>query len=466
MYGAFAFLAITIQFTLFKILYPFPDFLPESYNYIDTASQHLAVNVWPVGYGKFIWLIHCISISDTFLIGIQYLLLEAALAYLFFTVLYLYKSARMVRNILFAFLFINPLFLYLSNCILPDALFASLSIVFLVQFCWMFHRPAPSQFILQGVIAGLAFTISFAAVFYPLVCLGGVLLLKKRPKLAPSGWIIGTVLIVGFLLISMQKTKEATGTAQLSVLGSWQLANNALYMYGHTKMDSTRMPKETRTLDRTTRDFFEDIPAAQRDVAGFAGAFFLVVPYSPLKVFMDRQFRDEDAPKQFEAWAKVAPLYAAYGKALIRQRPVSYVTYFVGPNIKNYFLPPLEKFEMYNLNRSDVPTTVQEWFGYMTPDIAVVSATFQARLFYPYRYFFLALNVFFWGGLIWWMVAGRVRKMKPEFRNAFLLTSAFLVLHLVLSVIAAPVVLRCQVVPMILLVTFCLFLSHPKTVYA
>jgi len=465
MYGYFIPIVLAAQFILFKILYPFPDLLPESYNYIDTASQHLAANVWPVGYGKFLWLTHCVSHSDTFLIAIQYFSLEAALVYLFYTILYLYRPGHMARNILFVLLFVNPLFLYLSNCILPDAIFATLSIVFIVQFCWMFHRPAISQVVIQGLIIGLAFTISFAAIFFPLVSVSGILLLKRKPMTSSIGWITGTILIIFFSLYTIQKTKESTGSAQFSVLGSWQLANNALYMYGHAKVDTDRLPKETRILDRTTKQFFEDIPPVQRDLTSFAGAFFLIVPYSPLKVFMDRQYKEE-APKQFEAWGKVAPIYAAYGKALIRQNPGAFIKYFLGPNIKNYFLPPLEKFEIYNLNYNDVPTIVQDWFDYITPDIAVISATFQGRLFYPYRFIFLALNVYFWGCLTWFLFTGKLKQMRPDLRRALILGSCFLILHFGFNVTAAPVVLRSQVVPMILLPAFCLLLRHSKTVYA
>jgi len=465
-YGYIALVAITVQFVIFKIMYPFPDFLPESYNYIDTASQHLAANVWPVGYGKFLWLVHLISHSDTFLIGIQYFLLEAAMAYLFYTILYLYRPARASRNTIFVFLFINPFLLYLSNCILPDALFGALSIVFFVQFCWMFHRPVLTQVLIQGGIIGMAFTLSFAAIYYPLVSVAGLLLLKRKTLTSSLGWIIGIVLMITFALYTIQKTKQTTGSAQYSILGGWQLANNALYMYDHIKVDSASLPKETRALDREAKQFFQDIPPIQRELASFGGAFFLIVPYSPLKQFMNRQYKEEDAPAQFDAWAKVAPLYATYGKALMHQHPVPFLKYFLGPNIKNYFLPPLEKFDIYNLNMSDVPTNVQDWFDYVTPDIAVISATFQAKLFYPYRFIFLTLNLYFWGCLAWFLFTGKIKKMRPDFRRTLLLASCFLLFHFGFSVVATPVVLRFQVVPIILLLSFSLFLGHPKNEYA
>jgi hypothetical protein len=465
-YAYTAILILTAQFIAFKILYPFPDFLPDSYNYIDTASQHLVANVWPVGYGKFLWVIHFINSSDTLLVGIQFFLLGGALLYFFYSILHIFHPDQLARNILFTFLFVNPLFLYLSNFILPDALFAALSIIFLTLFFRMFHRPTPSQVIIQGLIIGFAFTIRYTAVYYPLISLVGLLLSKQTNFRKVGGAILGVSLMIPFALYTIQKTKEATGKAQFSILGEWQMANNALYMYEHIRVDSTKLPKEVRALDRVTKQFFTDIPPVQRDLTSFAGAFFLIAPYAPLKQYLNHQYNDEELPTQFQAWGKIAPLYADYGKALIGQYPIAFLKYFLAPNIKNYFLPPLEKFETYNFMTNNVPTTVQDWFDYIAPDIAVVSATFQGRLFYPYRLFFLILNVYFWGSVTWFLFKDRSKKLKPDFRKATILTSCFLLLHFGFSIVASPLVLRFQVFPMIVIFTLCLFLVRPKSVLA
>src|SRR5689334_1714580 len=54
----------SIQFIIFKILYPFPDFISDSYSYIYTAATHANVGLWPIGYSKFLWLIHSIWYND------------------------------------------------------------------------------------------------------------------------------------------------------------------------------------------------------------------------------------------------------------------------------------------------------------------------------------------------------------------------------------------------------------------
>src|SRR2546430_996910 len=79
------------EIILFKILYPFPDFISDSYSYIDTNLYHMDVNLWPIGYSQFLWLVHTITPSHTFLVVFQYFLLELSLMYFFFSILYLYS---------------------------------------------------------------------------------------------------------------------------------------------------------------------------------------------------------------------------------------------------------------------------------------------------------------------------------------------------------------------------------------
>src|SRR5438445_170385 len=80
-----------VQLAIFKLCYPFPDFISDSYNYIESAANNLNVNLWPIGYAKFLVLIHQISYNDTLLVTIQYFLLQSSLLYFFYTINYLYR---------------------------------------------------------------------------------------------------------------------------------------------------------------------------------------------------------------------------------------------------------------------------------------------------------------------------------------------------------------------------------------
>ena len=97
----FAMVGSIIQLTIFKICYPFPDFISDSYNYIQSAANHLNVNLWPIGYAKFLAFVHQINYSDTLLISIQYILLQASLLCFFYTVKYLYRPSGISSKIIF-----------------------------------------------------------------------------------------------------------------------------------------------------------------------------------------------------------------------------------------------------------------------------------------------------------------------------------------------------------------------------
>jgi len=447
-----------IQFIIFKILYPFPDFISDSYSYIATNIYHMDVNLWPIGYSKFLLLVHAVSHSDTFLVAVQYFLLEASLAYFFYTILYLYGPAKNTTVILFIFLFFNPLFLYLSNCVLSDALFSALSIVFLSQFLWMLHRPTTGQVLLQGIIIGLAFTIRYAAIYYPLVAIAGFLLSQQRLAVKIWGILLGIILMMPFYYYTQQKTREVTGTAEFSVFGGWQIANNALYMYDHINVDSNKLPPETRALDRLSKQFFLKVPPKPGELAALPGTYFIKVPWAILKPYMAAHYTYTDPPGQFRAWGMVSPIYNKYGTYLITHYPYAFAQYYLWLNTKNYFLPHLEKFGNYNLAINTIPAHVQDWFDYITPNINSISATFQGKLFYIYPILFMVLNTYFIAYMIWIFLTGGFKRLSQNFRPTVQFISIFLLLNFGFSVFATPVVLRYQVVPMTILFVFSLLL--------
>jgi len=447
-----------VQLIIFKSLYPFPDFISDSWSYIATNVYNMDVNLWPIGYSKFLWFVHLISNRDTFLIAVQYFLLQAGLMYFFFSISYLYQPSGRTKLILFIFLLFNPMTLYLSNCVLSDALFATLTIILIVQFLWMLHRPNIQQVALQGIIIGLAFTIRYTAIYYPLFVLAGMLLSRHRPIIKISGILLGVILIVPFVLYTKQKTKEVTGTAEFSVFGGWQIANNALYMYNHIIVDTNKLPPETRALDKFSKQFFKNTPPKEEELQQLPGTYFIKVPWAILKPYMAYRYTYDDPPGQFKAWGKVSPIYNQYGSYLIRHFPVAFAKYYLWLNTKNYFLPHLEKFETYNLTINTVPSHVQDWFGYTTPDVYAVSVTFQGKLFYAYPILFMLLNIFYGFCILSLLLTGKFNKLSLYFKSTLILVSTYLLVNFGFSVFATPVVIRYQIVPIIILFTFSLLL--------
>ncbi|GAA0557910.1 hypothetical protein [Chitinophaga japonensis] len=450
-----------LQFIIFKILYPFPDFISDSYSYMDTNLYHMTVNLWPIGYSRFIALVRLFTPSHTVLVLLQYMILEAALLYFFFSLLRLYGLPRWGQRVLFIFLFFNPLFLYLANCVLSDALFCAVSLVILTLYLRMFRQPRISHIVVTTLLIGLAFTIRYTAIYYPLTGIVALLLAAYRWPLKIAGIVAPWALIVPFILYTQQQTKAATGTAEFSVFGGWQIANNALYMYEHIEVDTTQLPPGTLELDRMARRYFREVPPEQRVLADIEGTFFIKMPNAILKPYMLARYHNfVDAPTHFRAWGAVSPVYKAYGTHLIKQHPFAFARYYLWPNTKNYFLPYLEKFGFYNIGMRRMFGAAVVWFQLDSDEVRLLpSIYFQGYVFALYPLFFMVMNVYFAGCFLFFCLGGKWRNNSRLFNAAVLLTAAFLFLNFCFSVFATPVVLRYQVVPMVLLVGFSLLLT-------
>src|SRR5712691_5342017 len=74
-----------ILLALFKMLYPYPNLVMDSYYYIRAAATNADVNAWPIGYSKFLQLVGLFTHSPMVLVCLQYLFLELSLLILFFT---------------------------------------------------------------------------------------------------------------------------------------------------------------------------------------------------------------------------------------------------------------------------------------------------------------------------------------------------------------------------------------------
>src|SRR5450631_4302573 len=68
-----------VLFVIFKIFYPYPDFFGDSYSYIYAAKEKLNINIWPIGYSKFLEVFHAITHSDLALVGFQYFSMQIAI---------------------------------------------------------------------------------------------------------------------------------------------------------------------------------------------------------------------------------------------------------------------------------------------------------------------------------------------------------------------------------------------------
>jgi hypothetical protein len=446
------------QLILFKVCYPYPDFMSDSYNYIESAALHLNANIWPIGYAKFLYLVHQISYIDTLLVTIQYLLVQLSLLYFFYTMKYLYKPSDLTVKILFVIFFFNPASLYLSNYVLSDALFGSITIVWFSILLWQLNSPTRMGLLIQVILMGLAFTIRYTAIFYPLVAAFALLISPVRRWEKIAWMFTPALLFIPFIRFTQLQTKAVTGTAEFSVFGGWQIANNALYMYGHIQVDSTKLPPDTRDLDRMVKQYYKWAPPGYINLEDFDGTFFIKHPEAPLKQYMLRHFAKEHSMNGFLGWGKVSPMYNEYGAWLVRHYPVAFAQFYLWLNTKNYFNPFLAQMGLYNLGEDSVWDYARYWFHYPTPKIQSISKYIQGIIFFIYPPAFMLLNLYITGCLLWLWFTRKFRHLEPILQKSLLLLTGFVAINFGFSVLATPVVLRYEVIPLLFLFTFSMLL--------
>jgi protoporphyrinogen oxidase len=448
-------IGIVLQLIGFKYMYPFADFFSDSYSYIYAAATGANVNIWPIGYSKFLSLFHLISTSDTALVAFQYSFVEMAALYVFFTFRYFYRPQRIANSILYLFLFFNPLLLYISNYVSSDALFLGLSFIWFGQLLWIINRPSWSLIAAHAVILSIAFTVRYNALYYPILTTLAWVLSRSSIWKKTTGVLLPLLLIASFVLFTSNQAEKITGTRQFSIFSGWQIGNNALYMYPYIEVKDNALPPGSERFHQLSQTYFRSIPDDLANVSPTNGAFYIKFSQSPLKRYLNEVKQREGITNEVVAWGRVAPVYAAYGTYLIKQHPVDYINYFVLPNLGVYLIPPLEKLEVYNLGMNKVYPVAQQWFKYKSPQVYSISKQLQGRLLFFYPILFLLINVSFVGMLL--LQLGQFQQMNKKGRCLLLLTSSLWLVNAGFSVMASPVVLRYQVLPLIICLTVTLF---------
>lgn len=451
------------EFVIFKLLYPYPDFFSDSYSYIFAAYAHLNANIWPIGYSKFLLLFHWFTHSALALNFFQFIFLEVSALYFYHTIIYFYSTGKNTRSILCLFLFFNPLNLYLANYASSDAIFIGLSLIWLTQLIWIIRRPKPYQIFVQAILIFIAFSFRYNAMYYPILSAMAFFVSRHRLSLKIAGSLLAPLLMAGFIIFSREATYKMLGTEQFPpILGGWQWGNNALYMREFIKEDSTKFPTvETSELDRIARNYFRTVPPQNRELSSYVANFFIRQPEAPLKQYLFSHYKDSMRTDYGNviAWGKVAPIFGQYGLYLIKRHPLAFLRYYLLVNTKNYFLPPLEKLDIYNLGMDEMWPIAGFWFGYPTLQVKSISKTLQGNLLLLYPGLFMIFNLYFM-----WSFYQFIRRKGYKFADRYIslsifLISSFLLLNFGFSVFANIIVIRYQVFPMIVCLAFAMLLT-------
>lgn len=445
-----------IEFLVFKLRYPFANYMPDSYAYIEAAAINADVNTWPVAYSKFLRLVSVFTHSDSLLVALQFFFLQVSSMLFVYTLCYFQRPRRKIRNALFLFLILNPVPLFVSNYVSADAVFFGLSLCWFTTLVWLLNRPKPWMLLVHAIFLMLCCTVRYNALYYPIISLGAFLLTRWSWTMKVAGLTLAGGLVLFSMLYTTSKMKTVTGKRQFSAFGGWQLANNALYMYEHVPAaERGPIPSRFAGLEQMVRehmDTLKKVRFTQED--SLNTYFYLWSDKGPLIQYLQRQYRKDSITPYFKRWATLGPLYTDYALYLIRKYPLLFIENFVWPNAQKLAVPPPEFLAIYNMRKDTVQRLAKEWFNYKTVKVAKhnwAAPKISATSWYPV--FATLSNVLFMLALFGIVMIGGTAWRAPGLPRLLGLTILFWVTNGVFSVVAAPIVLRYQLLS--ILVVFC-----------
>jgi len=458
--------AFILQLFLFKSWYPYANYMPDSYSYLEAAYTNADVNMWPVAYSKFLRLISVFTHSDKAVVAFQYLFMQAGILVFLFSLLYFLRPGRVVRSTLFIFIIFNPLPLYVSNYISADALFIGFSLFWMSTLVWIIFHSARWQILVQAGLLLACFNIRYNAIYYPLITILAFFLSRQTwyPKLI--GIAFSLLLILSSYTYTTGKMKDLTGQRQFSAFGGWQLANNALFMYQNISTSHRKpIPARYAKLEMMVRQHMDTLNKVKFSHEDSVNTYFyLWSGHGPLIQYMTQEWKKDSTTPYFKRWASEGPLYLDYALYLIRSHPWPFIQSFLAPNAVKLVIPPSEFLGTYNMGADSVRSLAKEWFQYKSLKVKEhnkKAGTIALTKWYPI--FSALVNLLLFIHLTGLFIFGSLKKQQTGLPKLLLLVVTFWLLNAGFSVFASPIVLRYQLFPV--LVSFCMALLAGEAIY-
>nr|WP_295873413.1 hypothetical protein [uncultured Chitinophaga sp.] len=449
-------ISMVVQLAIFKYYYPNAAFINgDSYKYIGSAFYNLDIDIYPVGYSKFLRIFSTFSRSDVSLVVFQYFSLQISTFWLLLTLFYFFNIKRGIQIILFVCVTISPVMLYLANYVSSDSIFIALSICWFTTLVWVMFDPNWKLVCLHSVIVLLAFMVRYNALYYPVISSIAFFLNKGHLRLKFIGVILMFLGVGIFINDTALHYKKLTGLYQFSPFSGWQMANNAIYAYQY--VDSSRrknLPEKFSGIDYMVRHYLDTTrvstlryPEEMLDVS----AVYMWLPYSPLRIYMHKLFEKDTTASDLKKWAQVAPLYKEYGAAIIKAYPIDFVKMYLWPNFLKYYAPPVEFLANYGFRADTISPIARAWFGY-DKDKRKLTTRFKSNSVSTLDYYPIicaVMNaVYIMMSISFLILKGRQK--NPRLFQLWILFTCFWIFNLCFSVFASPVALRFQIFPLLL----------------
>jgi hypothetical protein len=452
--------AMVVVWIVFKCFYPYADFFTDSYSYIQAAAGKDSIDYRPIGYSIFLRLVHGVSASDTFLVTLQYVLVQTASLVLYVRLEKLCQPARWVQRLILIFLVLNPVIPYTCNYVSSDALFIALSLLWLNLLIGIILRPSWGRLWLQLLLLALIFNIRYVALYYPAVAAIAFFLMRKDLLFKVVGITTSIVVVLAGIFFIKSITRQQTGAPIFSAFSGWQIANNALHIYPYIPVDTQGLPSaESKILAGYVKVYFDGAGPELIKKGRSATTAYMWMRGSPLHQYMFA-WQKQHSVSYFIAWNRVAVVLTEYGYHLVRKHPLAFGRYYLWESAKSYFYTPLDVYAVYNEGNKDADVVAKDWFHYKSARLRVSSATIQRRLLGWIPALYIILNVV---GVVAALLFLRVRELRqrhPEFTLCLRLICAYLLANAAFCIFASPTVLRYQVLPVILLFVFTVYAVH------
>lgn len=436
-----------LAFYLFKRLYPYPNFLPDSYFYINAAFSNESINIWPIGYSKFLRLFSSFTHSHYLLIFFQYCFLQGSIFYFTLTLSNLFNTGKWATRLLVILNTVNPILLYLSNMVCSDALFTGLSLIWITQLFGLSGRPTLKQYACHATCLLLAFSMRYSALYYPLISLAVILLSRDSLRNKFAGAALVVLLIGGFVAGTMRAYKKQTGITLFSPFGGWQMATNALYALSRSGATETAlMPARLQPLRAVVTRHLDSLKRLKVRPDSIPGIYYLWDENAPLKKYMNRQYAGDTTTPYLKRWSSQATLFSDYGSRYMANHPKNYMRYFLLPNLRAYYLPPAEFLGVYNMGSDSVSMSAKLWFDLKTQRVQTYFKSKRIQMAKIYTVLSAIINTLFLLSVMGTVLLYGLRLIPKPLWMMVIVWSV----HIVFSVLASPVVLRYEIFTMIL----------------
>jgi hypothetical protein len=454
-----AVLLILIQFFSFKHFYPFPNFLPDSYSYLEAAAVNNAVNMWPIGYSKFLRFVSCFTRSDDVLIFLQFGMLQVSQLYLVGTVAILLKVRRKLFTIMFFLSVLNPLLIHSANFISSDALFASLSLVWVGQLLWIIKKPTIPLIIWQAVFCAAAFSVRYNALYYPVISIIVIAVVHCQVRYKIAG-VLASLLFSGFFVgLTSWKYYKEIRVAEFSPFSGWQMAANALYGFAHVdSLDRERPPQKFMAIQSMAAKHMDSLNHVKKRPDTKPGLYYLWDGKSPLKTYVRVYFKGDTSIPQFYKWALIAGFYRDYGGYLAKTYPFQFFRYYLLPNTVRYYVPDAEFLGVYNMGGDEMQEIAVKWFEYENNKVKTAFKTPEVKIMQHFPVVLAMINLLFVLCLLSFLFLDGWNNSIAIFRYALVLIMLLWTANLGFSVFASPIVLRYQIFPLVITLPFLVIL--------